>query len=190
MLIGGIAAPLFVVTPGQINFQVPWQLAGKTQVPLSVTSADMTSAPIMVPVANQAPGIFQLTAAGQAAALIAGTSTIVAPAGAYAGSRAANPGEYITIFCTGLGPVSNQPATGALASSTVLSYTSGTVTASIGGVNAPVIFSGLAPGFLGLYQVNAQVPLNAPAGSTVPITITMGNTVSNQATIAVASAGS
>jgi uncharacterized protein (TIGR03437 family) len=188
VLIGGIAAPLFGVypgQPGQINFQVPWQLSGQTQVPLTVTSGDMTSAPIMVPLASQAPGIFLLTAAGQAAALIAGTSSIVAPAGAYPGSVPAQPGQYITIYCTGLGGVTNQPATGALASSTALSYTSSPVTVSIGGVNAPVSFSGLAPGFLGLYQVNAQVPPNSPTGSAVPVTISVGGSTSNQATLAI-----
>jgi len=194
VLIGGIAAPLFGVypgQPGQINFQVPWQLTGQSQVPLTVTSADMTSAPIMVPLASQAPGIFLLTAAGQAAVEIAGTTSIVAPSGTYPGSRPAQPGDYITIYCTGLGPVTNQPATGALASSTTLSYTSGpSVTASIGGVNVLVSFSGLAPGFLGLYQVNAQVPPTAPTGSAVPLTITMGGSTSNQATIAIGTAGS
>jgi trimeric autotransporter adhesin len=45
---------------------------------------------------------------------------------------------------------------------------------TIGGVNAPVGFSGLAPGFAGLYQVNAQVPPNAPTGDAVPIVISVG----------------
>jgi uncharacterized protein (TIGR03437 family) len=187
VLMGGIAAPLFAVYPTQINFQVPWQLTGQTQVPLTVTSADSTSAPIMIPVANQALGIFELNAAGQAAALIAGTTSIVAPAGTYPGSIPAQPGQYVTIYCTGLGPVTNQPPTGALASSTTLSYTSGTVTASIGGVSAPVSFAGLSPGFLGLYQVNVQIPAKSPTGSAVPVTISIGGSISNQATIAISS---
>jgi uncharacterized protein (TIGR03437 family) len=187
VLMGGIAAPLFAVYPTQINFQVPWQLTGQTQVPLTVTSADSTSAPIMIPVANQALGIFELNAAGQAAALIAGTTSIVAPAGTYPGSIPAQPGQYVTIYCTGLGPVTNQPPTGALASSTTLSYTSGTVTASIGGVSAPVSFAGLSPGFLGLYQVNVQIPAKSPTGSAVPLTISIGGSTSNQATIAISS---
>jgi uncharacterized protein (TIGR03437 family) len=191
VLIGGIAAPLFAVYPTQINFQVPWQLSGQTQVPLTVTSGDLTSAPIMVTLAAQAPGIFVLNSAGQAAALIAGTASIVAPAGSYAGSRAAQQGEYITIYCTGLGSVSNQPATGAVASSTTLSATSGaSIAVSIGGISAPVSFSGLAPGFLGLYQINVQVPLTSPTGSAVPLTISMGGAGSNQATVAIVAGGS
>jgi uncharacterized protein (TIGR03437 family) len=191
VLIGGIAAPLFAVYPAQINFQVPWQLSGQTQVPLTVTSGDLTSAPITVTLAPQAPGVFVLNSAGQAAALIAGTASIVAPAGSYAGSRAAQQGEYITIYCTGLGSVSNQPATGAVASSTTPSQTSGpSIAVSIGGISAPVTFSGLAPGFLGLYQVNVQVPSKSPTGPAVPLTISMGGAGSNQATVAIAAGGS
>ena len=190
VLIGGIMAPLFVVTPGQINFQVPWQLAGQTQTTLTVTSGDMTSAPITVPLASPAPGVFLLNTGGQAAVLVANTTAIAAPAGTFPGSRAAKQGEYISIYCTGLGPVSNEPATGAPAGGSTVSLTSGgSVTVSVGGVTAPVSFSGLAPGFLGLYQVNAQIPSNAPTGSAVPLTISIGGTTSNRASIAVAAAG-
>jgi uncharacterized protein (TIGR03437 family) len=186
VLVGGIAAPLFGVYGNQINFQVPWQLNGQTQTAVTVTSGDVTSAPVTFPLAAQGPGIFLLNTAGQGAVEIAGTATIAAATGAFPGSRAAQTGEYITIYCTGLGAVTNQPATGALSSGSVLSNTSGAVTASIGGVNAPVTFAGLAPGFLGLYQVNAQVPPKAPAGAAVPITIAVGGKTGNQATIAVA----
>jgi uncharacterized protein (TIGR03437 family) len=187
VLVGGIAAPLFGVYGTQINFQVPWQLSGQTQAALTVTSGDLTSAPVMVPLAAQGPGIFLLNPAGQAAVEIAGTATIAAAAGTFPGSRAAQAGvDYITIYCTGLGAVTNQPATGALSSASPLSAASGTVTVSIGGVNAPVTFAGLAPGYLGLYQVNALVPAKAPTGAAVPITIGIGGATSNQATIAVA----
>ena len=74
VLIGGIVAPLFAVTPQQINFQVPWQLSGQTQAALTVTSGDLTSAPITVPLAHEAPGIFLLNSAGQAAVLVANTA--------------------------------------------------------------------------------------------------------------------
>lgn len=190
VLIGGIVAPLFYVSPQQINFQVPWQLSGQTQAALTVTSGDMTGAPIMVPLASQAPGIFLLNSAGQAAVLIANTATIAAPVGAFPASRPAQQGEYISIFCTGLGTVSHQPATGAPAALDVLSLTdTGPVSVSIGGIPATsVLFSGLAPGFVGLDQVNVQVPANSPTGSAVPVTIRMGTTASNQATIAVAPA--
>jgi uncharacterized protein (TIGR03437 family) len=127
-----------------------------------------------------------LNAASQAAALVANTASIAASVGAFPGSRPAQRGEFLSIYCTGLGPVTHAPATGALASASPVSLTSGTMTASIGGVPATVSFSGLAPGFLGLYQVNVQVPSNAPTGSAVPLIISVGSKTSNQVTVAVA----
>jgi uncharacterized protein (TIGR03437 family) len=190
VLMGGIVAPLLSVSPQQINFQVPWQLGGQTQAALAVTSGDRTSAPITVPLASQAPGIFLANSSGQGAVLIANTPSVAAPVGAFSGSRPAQRGEFLSIFCTGLGSVSHQPATGAPAGANPLSLTdTSAVTASIGGVPATVSFSGLAPGYLGLYQANIQVPLNAPTGSAVPLTIGMGGVTSNQVTVAVASGG-
>ena len=186
---GGIVAPLISVSPQQVSFQVPWQLFGQAQVPLTVTGGDLTSAPVIVPIANVEPGIFMLNTAGQAAVLVANTATITAPVGAYPGSRPVQRGEYISIYCTGLGPVTHQPATGVPAGSDPVSVTSVIPTVSIGGVSAPVVFSGLAPGFLGLYQVNVQVPVGAPTGLTVSLTLSFGTKTSNQSTIAVAPAG-
>jgi hypothetical protein len=92
----------------------------------------------------------------QGAVVIANTAIVASSA------RPAHPGEYISIFCTGLGAVTNQPATGAAPSQ--LSQTIATPSVKIGTLDAAVSFSGLAPGFVGLYQVNVQVPANAPAG--------------------------
>jgi uncharacterized protein (TIGR03437 family) len=183
---GGIVAPLLGFSPQQINFQVPWQLSGETQTTFTITSGDVTSAPVTVPLSNVAPGIFLLNAASQAAVLVANTAIITAPVGTFPGSRPAQHGEYLSVYSTGLGSVTHQPATGAPAGGNPISVTNtNPISASIGGVPAPVSFSGLAPGFLGLYQVNVQVPPNAPTGSAVPLTISIGGKTSNQANIAV-----
>ena len=55
----------------------------------------------------------------------------------------------------------------------------------IGGTNAEVSFSGLAPNFVGLYQVNVQIPPDAPTGDAVPLTLSVGGISSNSVTIAV-----
>jgi hypothetical protein len=56
---------------------------------------------------------------------------------------------------------------------------------TIGAISAPISFSGLAPGFVGLYQVNAQVPANASTGNAVPAVVSIGGVTSNSVTIAV-----
>jgi uncharacterized protein (TIGR03437 family) len=93
--------------------------------------------------------------------------------------------ESIEIFCTGLGPVTNQPPAGSAAGSSPLSLTTTTPFVNIGGAPAAVSFSGLAPGFVGLYQVNAQVPAGVPTGDAVPVVVTIGGIISNSVTIAV-----
>jgi uncharacterized protein (TIGR03437 family) len=110
--------------------------------------------------------------------LIANTDTIPEPAGSVPGrtSRPAMRGEYISIFCTGLGDVSNRPATGAPASATNLSLTVAVQQVGFGiigggGVYTTSSFSGLALGFVGLYQVNVMVPLNAPVGDAVSVSV-------------------
>jgi len=85
-------------------------------------------------------------------------------------SNPAVPGvTALQIFCTGLGQVSNQPPSGSPAS--ILAETSTTPTVTVGGVAAKVLFSGLAPGYVGLYQVNAVAPADAPAGIAIPVVI-------------------
>jgi len=55
----------------------------------------------------------------------------------------------------------------------------------VGEIPVEVLFSGLAPGFAGLYQVNVQVPAGAVPGEDVPVTISMPNGLSDTATIVV-----
>jgi len=201
--VNGVAAPLYFVSPAQINFQVPWELLGQTQAYISVTggggmrlAADADgSARYGLASASQSvnlavsPALISVdgTGSGQGAILIANSNTIAAPVVSVPGgnARPAKHGEYISIYCTGLGDVTNRPASGALASATDVAETVVMPAVTIGGAPAPVIFSGLAPGFAGLYQVNAQVPDSAPTGDAVRVVVQLPGASSNTVTIAV-----
>jgi uncharacterized protein (TIGR03437 family) len=151
------------------------------------------STPTTVNLAPFSPGIFTTSSSGsgQGAILIANTTLLAAAQGSVPGweSRPATRGQdIVSIFCTGLGDVTNRPATGAAAPSEPLSYTLAQPTVMFGGVPvaaSDVSFSGLAPSFVGLYQVNAKVPANAPTGDAVPVVINIGGINSNTATVAV-----
>jgi uncharacterized protein (TIGR03437 family) len=123
------------------------------------------------------------TGSGQGMVEVASTGQLAAPQSTI-GTPVAR-GQYIAIYATGLGPVSNQPATGAAASSNPLSYTPTLPVVTIGGVGAMVSYSGLAPGFAGLYQINALVPASVSPGSAVTLLMTMGGVPSNTVTISV-----
>jgi uncharacterized protein (TIGR03437 family) len=184
--IGDRVVPLFFASPNQVNMQVPWELAGRPQAMVTATVGATISSRQMVSLAPVAPGLFTLNEAGssQGAVIIGGTQLIAAPPGV-GGRRPVTAGEFISIYSTGLGAVSNQPATGIAASADPPSVTTTTPTVTIGGISAPVTFSGLAPGGVGLYQVNVKVPVGAPAGDAVPLILSIGGATSNTVTIAV-----
>jgi uncharacterized protein (TIGR03437 family) len=191
VLMNGTAVPLFFVSPLQINFQVPWQLLSLSTATLTVTTAGGTSPSITVNLSAAGPGIFTVNttnSATQGAIQIANTTIFVAPVGAIPGvtSRPATTSDVLTIYCSGLGAVGNTPTSGAVAGSgATLANVVAPVTVTIGGQSAPVLFAGLSPGFVGLYQVNVQFPTGVKSGNAVPVIVSTANLNSNAATIAV-----
>ncbi len=177
----GKKVPLFAVSAGQVNFQVPWELAGQSQSSLTATVNGQTTAGETISVAPFAPGIFSMNSQGTGQGAILDTS--------YRLVDSSNPaiagGSAIQIYCTGLGPVTNQPASGWPALSEPLSVATTSPRVTIGGVQATVLFSGLAPGSVGEYQVNVSVPTAAPKGVAVPVVIAIGGATYNMVTIAV-----
>jgi uncharacterized protein (TIGR03437 family) len=177
----GIAAPLFFVSSSQINAQVPFDLPAGTAASMQVKRGSNLSALRTVSVAAVSPGIFILDQASGAGAVLHSSdfSTV-------SSSSPARPGEYVVIFCTGLGPVKTPVKSGETAPSTPpLAETVYPPAVSIAGLPAYVSYSGLAPGFVGLYQVNAQVPAGLSNGSQPVQIVTLG-VASNIATIAAA----
>jgi uncharacterized protein (TIGR03437 family) len=178
---GGLPAPLFYADGGQVNGQVPWELAGRLDTTITATEDGRSTAPHLLKLAKYAPGIFTTNggSAGQGA-ILDGNYRLVDPSNpAVAGST------VVQIYCTGLGPVTNQPATGSPSPNNPLSTTIGQPSVIIGGALANVVFSGLAPGAVGLYQVNALVPSAAAKGNEVPAAIWIGGLQSNTVTIPV-----
>jgi uncharacterized protein (TIGR03437 family) len=188
--IAGLRVPLFFSGDGQVNGQVPFELTPGTTTQVVATAQTSLAAPEPITMAAVQPGIFTVNSSGQGqgAILIANVGdTLAAPAGSIPGraARAAVPGEFLTIYCTGLGSVTDPPLSGTPALSNPLSHTQAVPAVTIGGISATVSFSGLAPGFVGLYQVNVEVPANAPAGDAVPVVLTVGGVTANTVTVAI-----
>jgi uncharacterized protein (TIGR03437 family) len=169
----GVAAPLFFVSPGQINAQAPFDMAtGPVQV--QVRRGNTASATTISTSATYSPGIFIMNPQTSAGAIVH-SSTF----GLVTAASPARIGEYISIFTTGLGPVSPAVASGTIAPSTApFAQTLSMPTVNIGGQPAFVSFSGLAPGFVGLYQVNAAIPNGVLPGNQ-SVQIIMGGSYSN-----------
>ena len=183
--INGLPVPLLTVSPQQINFQVPWYLQGQTQAVMTITVNGVTGAPATIPLAIYSPALFTTSqdGSGQGVILNSDSGVLAAPLGTSAGSRPAKRGETVSVFCTGLGPVMNQPSTGSAAGAG--SNTVAMPTVNIGGAAATVSSAKLLPGLAGVYQVQIVVPSTAAVGGAVPIFLTIGGATSNQVTIAI-----
>ena len=177
----GMKAPLFYAADGQVNFQVPWELAGLLQTTVTATLNGQSSVSQTVNLTIYAPGIFSINGQGTGQGAILDSSYRLVDSS----NPAARGSTIVLIYCTGLEPVENQPPAGIPASSSLFATTTTTPVVTIGGVPAQVQFSGLAPGYVGLYQVNALVPKESGVGSAVPVAILMGGATSNTVTIAV-----
>jgi minor extracellular serine protease Vpr len=169
---GGKSLPghLHFVSPGQINVQVPWEFQGQTSVSLKVSLSRaeyLQSAVYTVTLADLCPYFFERS--GIVAAVDFTTRTVVDP-----GSPVAA-GDIVELYANGLGPVTNQSSVldGQPSPSSPFAQTPNLPTVTIGGVNAPVSFSGLAPGIVGLYQVNVTVPAGVPSGMQ-PVVLSIG----------------
>jgi uncharacterized protein (TIGR03437 family) len=127
---------------------------------------------------------------GQGIVLIAETGKIAMVSKDGVPSEPARPGDFVTVYATGLGRVSNPGSPGTAAAAEPLSQTELPVQVRIGGVYGEVIFAGLAPGYVGLYQVSVKLPPNTPIGDEVPLSISVTEPdgkvrLSNAVTIAV-----
>jgi uncharacterized protein (TIGR03437 family) len=168
---------LTYVSPGQVNVQVPWELQGQTSAQVKVTLYGYSYGNVVtVPLADTAPAFFDI-GGGIAAARDQNNVTVTA----------ANPvkrGQLVQLFMNGLGPVNGGPASGEFASTTVLTHTKTDPVVTIGGQTATLQFSGLAPGFPGLYQVNVYVPTGISAGS-ASISLTINGATTKALTLPV-----
>ncbi len=173
--VNGQLAPVLYVTPTQVNFQVPWETAlGPATVTVAVNGGPSNA--VTVNVLGAAPGLFS-TSSGQA--IVQNSDyTLNSP------TNPAKVGSTIVAYLSGSGTVSPPVADGAIAPIGTLVYLNSGSSATIGSSTAQVAFAGLAPGFVGLVQVNIVVPSGLATG-TYPLTVTIGSETSNSATISV-----
>jgi minor extracellular serine protease Vpr len=167
----GLSVPGYIqyVSPSQINVQAPWELQSLpsgTQVSMKATINETEYGNVVtVPLSAEAPAFFE-TSVGQVAALIANTFTFVTP------GAPVQRGQAVQLYANGLGAVNNQPASGVPAAAKT-STTKNAPTVTIGGISAPVSFSGLAPGTPALYEVDVTVPAGLSAAGSYPVVLTI-----------------
>jgi len=182
--LGAQKLPLLLVSPGQINAIVPFETPARVRQQLIVRRGTLATSPEEVTIAEAQPAVFTLDGSGTGQGLI----FRVAAGGATALADRSNPGtagEYLLIYCAGLGAVEPAVTAGAASPESPPAVVKQRVTVTIGGVDALVTFAGLAPGFTGVYQVNAQAPEGLTPGDAVTVVITAGGQRSPPVTLAI-----
>jgi minor extracellular serine protease Vpr len=172
----GISVPGYVyfVSPGVVSVWVPRELQGQTSAQVKVTVDETVFGNVVtVPLSDYAPQLFQnppgvATAFDQNGNLITSSNPVAR-------------GAVAVFYANGLGPVNNPPASGDPA---VSSTTTSQPVVRIGTQNAQVLFSGLAPGSAGEYQINVMVPTGISAGIQTVI-LEIGGQTSQPVTITV-----
>lgn len=162
--VNGQPAPLYFTSAGQINAQLPFGLSGSAQI--RVRNSTGLSNTVTIAIVLSVPRLFTKTADGKGDPILIHNADF----SLVSKTSPAVPGEYLILYLAGLGPVSpaieaGQPGGDNATLGPVNQTAPGSVSLTLNGKSVPVLFAGLAPGFVGVYQLNFQLP----EGVTAPV---------------------
>jgi uncharacterized protein (TIGR03437 family) len=168
--VAGRALPLLYVSDTQINVMIPYDLPVNAPFQMIVQRGNAISVPAPVAVFDAEPAILATAGNGIGQGHI---YKIDAAGNAFLADRntPATAGDALVMYVVGLGAVAPGLTAGNPSLVEPLSKVIAPVTVTIGGVNAPIFFSGLTPGFAGLYQVNVTVPAGIQPGGQIPVSL-------------------
>ncbi len=170
LTVNGAPVPIIFVSPTQINAQLPFQTAGQTQLVLHTPGG--VSDTFNLTILPGAPAVFSVPngSALPVPTVVRNSNNIIATE-----SNPIHRNDVLIIYLTGLGDTNPAGQTGLPSPSSPLAIAINQPTVSLGGVSLPVLFAGLTPGQVGLYQINVKVPNNVPQGLSVPLVISQGS---------------
>ncbi len=176
MLVGAVDAPLYSLSDGRLDVQIPFELTPNRQYQVIAGVNGALTLPDTIDVSPVSPGVWT-AADGTVVAQHSDSSPVDQ------GHPAAR-GEIVTIYLAGMGATNPPVASGRLAPSPgPLATVPAAVT--VNGQDASVSFAGLTPGGIGLYQINFQVPPGAGFGN-LDVVVTQGGVTANLAKLPVA----
>jgi uncharacterized protein (TIGR03437 family) len=171
LTVNGLPMPILFVSPTQVNAQMPFEAVGDVTLILRTPGGSSDNYNLLVE--PNAPSIFRVPAPNNTT-----VPTIIRndDGGLVTAShpihRKAN--EALVIYATGLGVTSPAVPSGMQSPQNPLAVALTAPTVTLGGVSIPVLYYGLAPGEVGVYQINVSVPGSVPVGLDEPFVITQG----------------
>ena len=165
--LGGRSLPLLFSSDGQVNAVIPFGTATDTPQQLLIRRGNALAVPEPVTVVPAQPDVFLVPLGSETAPAVTNVNfgLVNLP------QNSIRPGDAIIVFCTGLGATTPLATVGSAAPAEPLARTERVTRVTVGGVEANVVYAGLAPGFTGLYQVVAVTAASTPAGN-VPVVVT------------------
>ena len=167
VLVGTYNAPIQSVSPGMITAQLPFELMPSQQYDVVVSANGALTTPVQIQLAATDPGVATAMSGLLNATHLNGSAVTTASPAA--------PGEYIVLTAVGLGPTDTPVADGAVGPSSPLANALNQPTITLNSEMVPVLFAGLQPGMVGVYQINIQVPMDAVNGNLALVLSQNGN---------------
>jgi uncharacterized protein (TIGR03437 family) len=171
--VNGLPVPILFVSPNQVNAQMPFQAIGNVTLILRTPGGQSNNYNLVV--IPNAPGVFHSGTAGPEnnLATVVRNDDNQLVTSSHPVHRKSN--TALVIYLTGLGPTTPAVANGLPAPTNPLAVSLVQPTVTLGGQKLPLLFSGLAPGLVGVDQINVAVPFSVPDGMSVPLVITQGS---------------
>lgn len=166
-LVGSTQAPLYFLSSGQVNIQIPFQATGTEQMPIVLSVNNALTLPQMLDIVPATPGVLSKDDGPNTASPQNGAH-IIAQHSDYSlvtSSNPAKPGEYLIMYLVGMGATNPPVASGAASPGPPnLANVVEQPTVTVDSQPSTLLFAGLSPGYVGLYQINFQVPSSAKSG--------------------------
>ncbi|HTW66089.1 MAG TPA: putative Ig domain-containing protein [Bryobacteraceae bacterium] len=184
--VGAYQAPLYFLSSGQFNVQLPAEIAASQQVPIILSVNSALTLPVTLDIVPTTPGVLSLLDGPTPPSVQNGAHIIAQHLdGSLVNSNSpGKPGEYLVMYLVGLGATNPAVPSGQPAPASPLSNVTVAPTVTVDSLPSNVLFAGLTPGFAGLYQIDFQVPTGAASGEDV-VTVTQNGIAANPTLLAV-----
>jgi len=177
--VNGTPVPLLFVSSTQVNAQLPDNVLGPSTVSIHTPGGVSNSTHFTVQPA--APAVFMSGSAGPTTGLAtvvrAANNQLVTP------TNPIRPGDTLVIYLTGMGLTTPGVIAGVPAPVSPLALASDVPTVTLGGSHLDIQYAGLAPGEIGVYQINAVVPGSVTQGLSEPLVINQGSAIGANTTL-------
>jgi len=179
VIIDGIQAGMVYSSESILQVQVPYGEIPGTYALIQIRANGGASSVISMYVRTAKPGIYTTGFDGRQAKAVNENGQL------NSSSNPAPKGSVVVLYANGLGLTDPLISSGVLVPNTPLFYTFYPVNVYVGGLQAEVFYSGLAPGFVGVYQLNIRIPADAPPGPN-EINIVAVNGMTSQPNVSIA----